>query len=71
MKAKTIVQPVPVLSSDLDLLKPKKFRDRSTHEKRTKAKLKEEERAHPVHEPYHRERKDWLTYEEEDNDEVQ
>lgn len=57
-------------SSDETSLKPKKFRDRSTHEKRTKEKLKNEEKAHPVGVPYKRARKQWdscLTEEETDD----
>ncbi len=71
MKATTSVRPEFVLLSDPAELKPKKFRDRKTHEQRTKEKLKTEEKNHPVREPYKRTRKQWdsvLQQEEEEND---
>ena len=69
MKATTNARPEFALLSDASELKPKKYRDRTTHEQRTKEKLKNEERAHPVREPYRRPRKRWdeLVQEEDDD----
>lgn len=40
--------------------KPRVFRDRTSKEKRTKEKLALEEKTHPVHEPYKREKLKWV-----------
>jgi hypothetical protein len=70
LKATTNARPEFALLSDSAELKPKKFRDRKTHEQRTKEKLKTEDRAHPVREPYRRPRTRWdsLLVQEEDDD---
>ena len=71
MKPTTNAPQAFVQLSDTESLKPKKFRDRTTHEKRTKLKLKDEEKEHPRHEPYVRKPIDWknnyLLEEEEDD----
>ena len=59
MKATRNVRPEFALLNDPTESKPKKFRDRRTHEQRTKEKLKTEEKSHPVHEPYKRQKKQW------------
>ena len=66
----TNVRPEFALLSDPAELKPKKYRDRTTHEQRTKEKLKLEEKNHPVRAPYKRTRKRWdsLLKQEEEND---
>ena len=50
-----------------ELEKPRKFRDRRTHEQITKQKLADQDRQHPVRKPYQRGHKNWLTIEEEDD----
>ena len=70
MKATTSARPGFVLLNDSEGLTPKKRRDRTTHEQRTKEKLKNEERNHPVRAPYKRPRMKWDNFlvQEEDDD---
>jgi hypothetical protein len=40
----------------------KEYRDRKTHDRRTKETVKPHEREHPVHQPYTRERTNWTRH---------
>jgi hypothetical protein len=50
---------LPELAQLSNMEKPKEYRDRKTHERRTKETVKTHEREHPVHKPYTRDNTNW------------